>query len=111
MKARQAKSKHFSSPAGFYSALVVLILLVPAGLFGQKTALLSGYALVEAGSFQMGDNDFDPEKPIHGVRLSRPFYIKAKEVTVAEFRNFVKATGYKTTAEVANGSWIWTGSQ
>ncbi len=59
----------------------------------------------------MGDNDFDPEKPIHGVRLSRPFYIRANEVTVAEFRNFVKATGYKTTAEAENGSWLWTGSQ
>ncbi len=37
--------------------------------------------------------------PAHPVRMTKPFYIGAREVTVAQFRRFVEATDYKTTAE------------
>lgn len=37
--------------------------------------------------------------PAHRVRLTKPFYIGATEVTVGQFRKFVEATGYKTEAE------------
>jgi formylglycine-generating enzyme required for sulfatase activity len=62
--------------------------------------------LVPAGEFLMGSPDTDPsakeiEKPRHRVRISRPFYLGAHEVTVAEFRAFVAATGYRTEAEAS----------
>ena len=37
--------------------------------------------------------------PAHRVRITRPFYVGATEVTVGQFRQFVEATGYKTEAE------------
>ncbi len=42
------------------------------------------------------------EQPQHWVRISRPFYLGQHEVTVKQFRTFVEATNYKTTAE-SNG--------
>ena len=39
------------------------------------------------------------EQPRHLVRITRPFRLAACEVTVAEFRRFVEATGYITDAE------------
>jgi formylglycine-generating enzyme required for sulfatase activity len=60
--------------------------------------------LIPAGEFLMGAPDADPsakpiEKPRHPVRISRPFYLGAHEVTVGQFRAFVAATGYVTEAE------------
>jgi formylglycine-generating enzyme required for sulfatase activity len=60
--------------------------------------------LVPAGEFLMGSPDTDTfakatEKPRHRVRISRPFYLGAHEVTVTEFRAFITATGYRTEAE------------
>ena len=62
--------------------------------------------LVPAGEFLMGSPDSDPtakdiEKPRHKVRISRPFYLGAHEVTVGQFRAFVSATGYRTEAEAS----------
>ena len=59
---------------------------------------------IPAGSFEMGsrgdDIDASPdERPQHRVRISRPFYLGACEVTRGQFRRFVEATGYRTEAE------------
>ena len=37
--------------------------------------------------------------PPHPVRITKPFYMGATEVTVGQFRQFCKASGYKTEAE------------
>lgn len=41
------------------------------------------------------------ERPRHTVRISRPFFIARYETTVAQFREFVEATGYRTTVEAS----------
>ena len=49
--------------------------------------------LIPAGEFEMGSHDGAPdEKPVHTVRLSE-FYIDKYEVTVGQYRRFVRATG------------------
>jgi formylglycine-generating enzyme required for sulfatase activity len=45
------------------------------------------------------DDERETEKPQHRVRISKAFYMSAHEVTVAQFRRFVSATGYTTEAE------------
>jgi formylglycine-generating enzyme required for sulfatase activity len=57
--------------------------------------------LIRAGEFMMGSPDSDKdvandEKPQHRVRITKPFYLGACEVTVGHFRQFVEETGRKT---------------
>ena len=53
----------------------------------------------KGGSFMMGsDNGTPAEKPIHSVEV-KSFRINKFPVTVKEFRQFVKATGYTTDAD------------
>jgi formylglycine-generating enzyme len=54
---------------------------------------------VPGGSFRMGSDDWYPEeRPVHTVSVDG-FWMDEHLVTVAEFRRFVKATGYITRAE------------
>ena len=72
---------------------------------------------IPTGSFRMGDiqgGGDSNEKPVHRVSV-KAFLMSATEVTVGQFRTFVKASGYKTEAEqedrgcrtYENGSWDW----
>jgi formylglycine-generating enzyme len=56
-------------------------------------------AWVPGGEFAMGSEDFYPEEgPVRRAAVEG-FWIDERPVTVAEFRRFVKATGYETVAE------------
>ena len=71
------------------------------------------FRLIDAGSYERGERDArrgftkdhssfnteGDESPPHPVVLTRPFYLATTEVTVAQFRRFVEATAYRTTAE------------
>jgi len=64
--------------------------------------------IIDTGSFLMGsqgrsDDGNDHEEPQHRVVISRGFGLGVTEVTVAQFRVFIKRTGYRTAAEI-NGS-------
>ncbi len=45
--------------------------------------------LIPAGSFQMGSNESSDEKPIHTVRISRPFYLGVHEVTQGAWQDLM----------------------
>jgi formylglycine-generating enzyme required for sulfatase activity len=54
---------------------------------------------IPGGTFRMGSEDWYPEeRPVHTVTVDG-FWVDEHQVTVAEFRRFVKATGYVTLAE------------
>lgn len=82
-----------------------------------RTVDLGGGAKIELvwippGGFMMGAPDNEPdsrpeEKPQHPVKITKGFYMGKYEVTVGEFRAFVKATGYKTEAERGNGAYVY----
>jgi formylglycine-generating enzyme len=62
---------------------------------------VAGMVLIPAGIFDMGadNNQADPDEyPKHKVQLSS-FYMDITEVTNAQFKKFVDATNYITTAE------------
>ncbi|WP_443102626.1 formylglycine-generating enzyme family protein [Bordetella sp. H567] len=68
---------------------------------GDGVAGPAGMVWVEGGTFQMG-SDARPaqrnERPAHPVKV-HGFWIDQHHVTNAEFRKFVEATAYVTTAE------------
>ena len=66
---------------------------------GAAQAPAKDMAWIPTGSFLMGSDEFYPEeRPVHPVSVDG-FWMDEHLVTVAEFRRFVKATGYVTVAE------------
>jgi len=67
------------------------------------------FRLIPPGEFQMG---FDSnavgvaaeDQPQHAVVISQPFYLGTTEVTRQQFRAFIDATEYRTTADIKGGS-------
>jgi formylglycine-generating enzyme required for sulfatase activity len=53
---------------------------------------------IPPGSFTFGDSVYPEEQPIHQTTVSG-FWMDRTEVTNAQFEEFVKVTGYVTTAE------------
>ena len=84
------------------AAAGVLSYAVTCVLFrGRGDASPPGMVWIEGGEFAMGSNAADAwpaERPAHRVRVNG-FWMDQTEVTNAQFRAFVEATGYVTTAE------------
>lgn len=67
--------------------------------------------VIPAGTFYMGSREEESgreenEGPRHKVTFDKPFAIGQTEVTVAQFRQFILATGYATTADLKGGSFL-----
>lgn len=58
---------------------------------------------VPGGTTRIGDPRVPAEAPEFTARV-RPFFMDANLVTVAQFRRFVEATGYRTAAEADGGA-------
>jgi formylglycine-generating enzyme required for sulfatase activity len=92
----------------------LLLALLAAGGFGVTYTLVTwtggggalssappGMVWIPGGEFTMGNSDPDApaqERPAHRVRVDG-FWMDETDVTNAQFREFVQATGYVTTAE------------
>ena len=58
-----------------------------------------GMVRIEGGTFAMGSDEFYPEeRPVHRVTVDG-FWMDEHPVTAADFRRFVRDTGYATVAE------------
>jgi formylglycine-generating enzyme required for sulfatase activity len=69
---------------------------------GNKVSM--NFALIPAGTFMMGSPESEDKRrpdegPQHEVTISQPFYIGVTHVTVDQFAEFVKDSGYTTDAE------------
>ncbi|MGQ8338277.1 formylglycine-generating enzyme family protein [Sunxiuqinia sp. A32] len=72
-----------------------------------KKADLSGMVFFQAGKYLVGsENGLPNEKPVHEIELSA-FYIDKSPVSVAQFREFINATGFKTEAEKFGDSGVF----
>lgn len=59
------------------------------------TSAPAGMVLIPAGTFMMGSNDYDDEKPPHQVSVEA-FYMDKYEVTVAQYQKFLAANPSQT---------------
>ncbi len=85
-------------PKSFQNAAGMTMKLIPAGdfLMGSHEPAADVVRL-----FGVERERAAAEHPQHSVRFSRPFYMAACETTVAQFRQFVTATGYRVGAQAA----------
>ncbi len=69
---------------------------------------------VQPGTFVMGhppgNGSESDENALTQVTLTKPFWLGATEVTIAQWRQFADATGYRTKPEITGeGMWAWVG--
>jgi formylglycine-generating enzyme required for sulfatase activity/serine/threonine protein kinase len=85
-----------------------------AGLLLRKLPLVNSIGMklapIPPGKFLMGSPDDEAgreahEGPQHEVVITRPFYIGVYNVTVGQFKAFVKEKGYQTEAETSGGAY------
>ncbi len=79
-------------------------------LFCKEKGIYHETIFVKGGSFLMGSNEREDEKPIHQVTLS-DYYMGKYPVTVGEFKIFMEETAYQTDADKGDGSYIWDGKE
>ena len=89
--------------ATFYTVLVGLFFIKCANNITPSTSpvVKDGMVLIPSGDFKMGsegDQAREDESPMHLVHVDA-FWMDQTEVTNAQFKAFVEATGYITTAE------------
>lgn len=70
------------------------------------------FVLIPAGKFTMGSpgtemDRKDHEGPQHEVEITKPFYLGIHEVTLGQFKEFVKDSKYVTDAEKTNAGGDW----
>ena len=112
---------------GIFKASFIFLIVIPLFLAGQnkpaktnapskkvitQTKPLPAFkspetVYVKGGFFLMGsDSAAAAERPAHKVFLAN-FNISKYEISVAEFRKFIQASHYQTTAEIKGTSFIW----
>lgn len=89
--------------AGILAYLLPLFILITISGCSEKEQgeVPENMVLVKGGAFEMGDvfgEGNENEIPVHQVTLN-DFYLARYEVTVGEFKEFVRNTGYTTSAE------------
>jgi formylglycine-generating enzyme required for sulfatase activity len=95
---------HDAPPAAIENSLGMKFVLVPAGEFlmgsdESPEVLSKAYPQYERRRvLELGD-----EAPVHRVRITQAFYLRQFEVSVAQFRKFVEASGY-TPESVTDGT-------
>jgi sulfatase modifying factor 1 len=87
-------------PKPIENRLGMKFVLIPAGEFMMGSdespeSLAKSYPQYERARFlELGD-----EAPVHKVRITKAFYLGQHEVTVGQFRRFLKASGYQPESE------------
>ncbi len=87
---------------------------IPAGEFmmGSLKQEMDWLRLTFKKTWRAGHKQwFEDELPLHPVRITRSFYMGVTEVTVGQFRQFVRETQYKTDAEKGEGGMIWSNKE
>jgi len=97
-----------SEPKTLTNSLGMKFVKIPSGSFMMGSGISASEVENRYGG---GEKHYKDEHPQHRVNLSKPFYMQTTEVTVGQWRSFVRETGYKSEAETGGGAYVWTGSK
>jgi formylglycine-generating enzyme required for sulfatase activity len=64
------------------------------------------FTYIPAGSFEMGSNETDDEKPVHTVKISRNFWMQTTEVTQAQWKAVMRGLPAKCDWGSLSGDFI-----
>ena len=103
-EAQEASAKQWGVPVETTNSIGMKLRLIPPGKFtmgSSKEEIDFWLKLKQDGWYK---ELLLSEGPQHEVEITQPFYMGQTDVTVGQFRQFVKATGYKTQAEREGGA-------
>ena len=103
-EAQEASAKQLGVSIETTNSIGMKLRLIPPGKFmmgSSKEEIDYWLKLKQDGWFK---ELLLSEGPQHEVEITQPFYMGQTDVTVGQFRQFVKATGYKTQAERDGGA-------
>ena len=84
-----------SNPESFVNTVGMKMKLIPAGEFEMGLSDQQAELLLKRLP-QVRRGDLTKSLPRHHVRITRPFYMGATEVTRGQFRRFVESEGHQT---------------
>jgi formylglycine-generating enzyme required for sulfatase activity len=96
-----------SPPKTVENSLGMKLVLVPAGEFemgnhDSDAALAKAFPQIDAKRI----SDVSDERPVHPVRITQPLYVAAHEVTISQFKQFLKQADYQPESE-RDGTGAW----
>jgi eukaryotic-like serine/threonine-protein kinase len=95
---QDAWAKYLDMPVEFTNSIGMKLQIIPPGKFmmGSSKEEIDFWLKQNVSHWK---EHLPWEGPQHEVEITQPFYMGQTDVTVGQFRQFVKATGYKTQAE------------
>jgi sulfatase modifying factor 1 len=100
-----------TNPRSLTNTLGMQFKLIDAGEFLMGNGE-TGRQMADAGLVPFAGDSSDDERPRHRVRMTQPFYLATREVTVGQFQKFVEATGHVTDGETDPlGGWGYDSTQ
>ena len=96
MAQRSAPGAKVDEPKTVANSIGMKLVLIPAGEFMMGSSETAEELAKAFKDYAAPPADFFvDEHPLHRVRITKPFFLGVHEVTVGQFRQFVKDTGYK----------------
>jgi formylglycine-generating enzyme required for sulfatase activity/predicted Ser/Thr protein kinase len=98
---QQAWADYLGVPLEMTNSIGMKLILIPPGQFdmGSSEAEIEELLGQNEGSNRFSSPELiRSEGPRHRVTITNPFYMGRHEVTVGQFRQFVQATGHKTSS-------------
>ena len=101
-----AETTRKTQPGEIINSIDMKLKRIPAGEFMMGGVESAEDVVKTFPEYRRKPEEFKDEYPRHRVRITKPFFLGAHEVTVGQFRKFTESSGYKTEAEQdGTGGW------
>jgi formylglycine-generating enzyme required for sulfatase activity len=98
-KHQEAWAKYLGVPVEMTNSIGMRFVLIPPGEFDMGSTEAEVAKLLEEAKSSWHIDRLPSEAPKHRIRITKPFWLGAYEVTRGQFRRFVEDRGYQTEAE------------